>query len=158
DPAGSRHSAVTRARTGAAWCAALVVLAAPPAAGQGGGGWIASVGIGALEQRVDAGYGLEKYSGQALEVGVGGRPGARWTVQLRGLGGELQAANAADLDRRVGEAEALAGYKVASLWGFYGGVTVRAISNDAGRQRWVVGRIGAEVRPAFSGERLHAVG
>jgi len=147
---------VIRNRHAAACVAALLVFTAERAASQGR--WIGTGGLGYVEQRVDAGYGLEQFSGLALEFGVDGRLSSHVAITLRGLGGELQAADAADLDRRIGEAEVLARYKLASVWGFYGGVTLRAISSDAGRQHWVVGRIGAEVRPAFSGGRLHAIG
>jgi len=148
---------VIRARAGAA-CAVLITLVPQPAASQGGGRWTAFGGIGFLEERVDASFGLEKFSGLALEFGVTARVSSRLAVDARGLGAELPAASAEDLDRRVGEAEALARYRLASVWGLYGGVTVRSISNDAGGQHWVVGRVGAEVRPAFSGGRLHAIG
>ena len=49
-----------------------------------------------------------------------------------------------DLDRRIGEAELSAVMLLTPSWGFYGGLTMRAIANDAGRQRWLLGRIGAE--------------
>lgn len=149
---------MTRARVAAVWGAVLVVLTASPAASQSGGRWIVSGGIGFLEERVDAGYGLEKFSGLALEFGVTARLSSRLAVDARGLGAELPASNVEDLDRRVGEADALARYRIASVWGVYAGVTLRSISNDAGSQHWVIGRVGAEVRPAFSGGRLHAVG
>ena len=112
-----------RIRNAAAWVAALLVLTAGRAASQGR--WIGTGGLGYVEQRVDAGYGLEEFSGLALEFGVEGRLSSRLAITLRGLGGELQSADAADLDRRIGEAEALASYTLASVWGFYGGVTLR---------------------------------
>jgi hypothetical protein len=119
---------------------------------------VAGGGIALVEYRVDAGYGPERFNGPGLELDVARRFGSHFTLRLSGAGAGLQAAATGDLDRRLGEADASARFMVVPLWGVYGGVTWRAISNDAGRQRWVFGRLGAELRPAFSGDRIHAVG
>ena len=137
-------------------CAALLLVAAQSVAGQSS--WVAGGGVAFLEYRVDAGYGPERYNGPALELSLERRFGARLTLRLSGAGAGLQAAAAGDLDRRLGQADMNARFMIAPVWGLYGGLTMRAIANDAGRQHWVFGRIGAEVRPAFSGEEFHAVG
>ncbi len=140
----------------AACGAGLTVFGTQPAVAQGV--WIAGGGIGFIEHRVNAGYGRERFGGLALEFDLERRFGSRLVVRVRGLGAELQATATGDLDRRLGEAEANARFAVTPIWGVYGGVSLRAVSSDAGRQHWVFGRIGAEVRPAFTGNRLHAVG
>jgi hypothetical protein len=63
-----------------------------------------------------------------------------------------------DLDRRLGDAELSATLAVKPWWGFYGGLTLRAIANDAGAQQWVLGRIGVELHSSFTGEQFRAVG
>ncbi|HUC39768.1 MAG TPA: hypothetical protein VMR92_02965 [Gemmatimonadales bacterium] len=136
--------------------AVLVVVAARPVAAQGG--WVLGGGIAFVEYRVDAGYGPERFNGPGLELNMARHFGSRVTLGLSGTGAGLQAAASGDLDRRLGEADASARFMVTPVWGVYGGVTWRAISNDAGRQHWVFGRLGAELRPTFSGDRIHAVG
>lgn len=111
-----------------------------------------------VEERVDAGFGLERFSGVGLGLDVERRLGSRFTVGLRGQGATLQPDASGDLDRRIGEAELSALMSMTRSWGFYGGMTLRAIANDAGRQHWLLGRIGAEVRPAFTGDRFRAIG
>lgn len=137
---------------GAMW----MCCSAAPALGQTG--WGVGGGIAYLEHRVDAGYGRERFSGLALELHVERQFGERLSLQLRGQGGGLQPAGGGDLDRRIGEAEMRARVSIGQVWGVYGGLTVRAISSDAGRQRWTFGRIGAEVRPAFTDTHLRAIG
>ena len=136
--------------------AVLLLVTAQSVAGQSS--WVAGGGIAFLEYRVDAGFGPERFSGPGLELSVERRFGSRLTLGLSGAGAGLQAAVAGDLDRRLGQADASVRYMIAPVWGLYGGLTMRAISNDAGRQHWVFGRIGAEVRPAFTSEGFHAVG
>jgi hypothetical protein len=128
---------------------------ATPALGQSG--WVVGGGIAYLEHRVDAGYGRERFSGLALQLSIERQFGRRLTLGLRGEGGGLEAA-AGDLDRRIGEAEASARVTVGAMWGVYGGLVLRAIASDAGRQRWTFGRLGAEVRPAFTDPHLRAIG
>jgi hypothetical protein len=138
------------------WSLALLVCTGTPAFSQTA--WVVGGGVEYLEHRVDAGYGRERFTGLALELDVERRFGSRVAVRLRGEGGGLEAAAAGDLDRRIGEAEASARVAIGAVWAVYGGLTLRAISSDAGRQRWSFGRFGVEVRPAFTDARLHAVG
>ena len=107
---------------------------------------------------MDAGFGLERFSGVGLGLEVERRLGERFTIGLGGQGAKLQPDDSGDLDRRIGEAELRALLSMTPAWGFYGGLTMRAIANDAGRQQWLLGRIGAEVRPAFTGDRFRAIG
>jgi hypothetical protein len=120
--------------------------------------WTASGHVALIEHRVDAGFGAERFRGLGLGLQLQRRVGSRLTLQLAGQGAELQAAASGDLDRRVGDADLRAHVAVGPSWGFYTGLTLRAVASDAARQRWVFGRVGAEVRPAFSGDRLTAVG
>lgn len=136
--------------------AVLLLVAARSVTAQAS--WTAGGGIAFLEYRVDAGYGPERYNGPALELNLERRLGSRLTVRVSGAGAGLQAAATGDLDRSLGQADVGARFMIAPVWGLYGGLTVRAISNDAGRQHWVFGRIGAELRPAFTSEGFHAVG
>ncbi|MGE5803578.1 MAG: hypothetical protein ACM358_15130 [Gemmatimonadota bacterium] len=112
-----------------------------------------------VEERVEVeGFGLERFSGVGLGLEVERRLGARFTLGLHGQGATMEPDASGDLDRRIGEAEFRALLSVTPSWGFYGGLTLRAIANDAGRQRWLLGRIGAELRPAFTGDRFRAIG
>lgn len=120
--------------------------------------WMVGGRLALVEERVDAGFGLERFSGVGLGLDVERRLGSRFTVGLRGQGATLQPDASGDLDRRIGEAEVSAQMSMTPSWGFYGGMTLRAIANDAGRQQWLLGRIGAEVRPAFTGDRFRAIG
>ena len=80
------------------------------------------------------------------------------TVGLRVQGATHRPDEEGDLDRRIGEAELSSVVAIAPWWGFYGGVTLRAVANDAGRQQWTLAKLGAQVRPAFTGNRFHAIG
>ena len=134
----------------------FLLMAARPALTQSP--WTVSGRLALVEQRVDAGFGLERFSGVGLGLDVERRFGSRFTVGLRGQGATMQPDAEGDLDRRIGEAELSAGLTIAPWWGFYGGVTVRAVANDAGRQHWVLAKLGAELRPAFSGNAFRALG
>jgi hypothetical protein len=136
----------------------LLVIGASPALPQSPSPWLVSGHLALVEQRVDAGFGLERFSGVGLGLDIERRLGSRFTVGLRGQGATIRPDSSGDLDRRIGEAELSSVLSMAPWWGFYGGVTLRAISNDAGRQHWFLGRIGAEVRPAFTGDRFRALG
>jgi hypothetical protein len=107
---------------------------------------------------VDAGFGLERFSGVGLGLDVERRLGSRFTVGVRGQGATMSPDASGDLDRRIGEAAASATLAMKPWWGFYGGLMLRAIASDAGAQHWVLGRIGAELRPTFTGDRFSAVG
>ena len=120
--------------------------------------WTVSGRLALVEQRVDAGFGLERFSGAGLGLEVERRLGSRFTVGLRGQGATLRPDEEGDLDRRIGEAELSSVVAIAPWWGFYGGVTLRAVANDAGRQQWTLAKLGAQVRPAFTGNRFHAIG
>ena len=111
-----------------------------------------------VEHRVNAGFGNERFSGWALGLDVARRFGRRATLHVAGQGAQLRPAATGDLDRRVGEIEAGAAVAGGSWWGFYGAVVLRAVASDAARQRWLFGRLGAEVHPAFTGENLRAIG
>jgi len=146
---------VTRAARGAV-ALFFLFIAARPAFTQSP--WTVSGRLALVEQRVDAGFGLERFSGVGLGLEVERRLGSRFTVGLRGQGATVQPDAEGDLDRRIGEAELSAGLTIAPWWGFYGGVTRRAVANDAGTQQWVLAKLGAELRPAFSGNRFRAFG
>jgi len=137
-------------------CTTLLVLAARDVAAQKP--WVVGGGIAFLEYRVDAGYGPERFNGPELELNVERQFGSRVWLRLSGAGAGLQASSAGDLDRQLGQADVDARFLISPIWGFYGGLTAWAISNDAGRQHWVFGRLGAELRPAFTAQRFHAVG
>lgn len=110
-----------------------------------------------VEERVNAGFGLERFSGVGLGLGVERRLGS-FTVGVRGQGATMQPDASGDLDRRLGDAELSATLAVKPWWGFYGGLTLRAIANDAGAQQWILGRIGVELHSSFTGEQFRAVG
>lgn len=114
--------------------------------------------MGIVEHRVAAGFGNELFTGWAIGLEVERQFGTRVHVQLLGQGAELRPAAAGDLDRRIGEIEARARVALRPWWGVYSAVTLRVVASDAARQRWRVGRIGAEVRPSFSGGSMHAIG
>ncbi len=118
--------------------------------------WVASADIAIVEHRVDAGFGSERFSGWTLGLEVARRFGRRVTVRVAGQGGQLQPAASGDLDRRIGEIEAGAQVAAGRWWALYGAVTRRAVASDAARQRWLFGRVGVEVHPAFTGENLRA--
>jgi hypothetical protein len=133
-------------------------MAARPALTQSPSPWTASALLALVEQRVDAGFGLERFSGVGLGLAVERRLGSRFTLGLRGQGATVRPDAEDDLDRRIGEAELSAGFAIAPWWGFYGGLTLRAVANDAGRQQWALAKLGAEVHPAFTGNRFRAIG
>ena len=120
--------------------------------------WLVSGRLALVEQRVDAGFGLERFAGIGLGLDVERRLGSRFTVGLRSQGATVRPDDSGDLDRRIGEVEFNTGMALKPWWGVYGGVMRRAIANDAGSQQWTLVRVGVEVRPAFSGGRLHALG
>ncbi len=136
---------------------ALVMLAgASPVAGQSS--WSATGHMAIIDYRVDGGYSVERFEGWALGIAIARQLGPRLTVRLMGQGAQLRAEREADLDRSIGDAELSARLTVADWWGFYSGLTLRAVANDAARQRWTLGRIGVAVQPAFSGGRMRAIG
>jgi hypothetical protein len=137
---------------------ALALLAgASPVAGQSS--WTATGHMAIVDYRVDAGFGsVERFDGWALGIDIARQLGPRLTVRLMGQGAQLRAERAGDLDRRIGDAELSARLTVADWWGFYSGLTLRAVANDAARQRWTLGRIGVAVEPAFSGGSMRAIG
>lgn len=137
-------------------CALLLVGVARPVVAQSS--WVLGGGLEFLEYRVDAGFGPERFNGPGLELSLARNFGTHVSLRVSGAGAGLQASAAGDLDRQLGQADVDARYLISSVWGFYGGLTARAISNDAGRQHWVFGRVGAEVRPAFTAQRFHALG
>jgi len=114
--------------------------------------------VALVEQRVDAGFGLERFAGVGLGLDVERRLGSRLTAGLRAQGATVRPDDDGDLDRRIGEAEFSAVLALKPWWGLYGSIMRRAIANDAGRQQWTLVRLGADLRPAFSGGRLHALG
>ena len=120
--------------------------------------WTVSGRLAWVEERVNAGFGLERFSGAGLGLEIQRRLGSRFTVGVRGQSATLTPDASGGLDRRVGEAEASATLAIKPWWGFYGSVTRRTIANDAGAQGWTLARIGAEIRPAFTGERFRAIG
>ena len=120
--------------------------------------WLVSGRLALVEQRVDVGFGLERFTGVGLGLDVERRLGSRFTVGLRTQGATIRPDDSGDLDRRIGEAELSAVMTLKPWWGLYSSVMRRAIANDAGSQQWTLVRLGAEVRPAFSGGRLHALG
>jgi len=138
--------------------AALFLLLIGPRPARSQSPWLVSGRLALVEERVDAGFDLERFSGVGLGLEVERRLGSRFTIGLGGQGATLQPDASGDLDRRIGEAALNALMSMTPAWGLYGGLTVRAIANDAGRQRWLLGRIGAEVRPAFTGDRFRAIG
>jgi hypothetical protein len=140
--------------------AALVLLLIPAGAraARAQSAWLVSGRLALVEQRVDAGFGVERFAGVGLGLDVERRLGSRFTVGLRGQGATVRPDDSGDLDRRIGEAELGAAMALKPWWGVYGSVMRRAIANDAGSQQWTLVRIGAELRPAFSGGRLHALG
>ena len=139
-----------------AWTFFLLLVAVRPALTQST--WTLSGRLALVEQRVDAGFGLERFSGTGLGLEVERRLGSRFTVGLRGQGATIRPDAEGDLDRRIGEAELTSVLAIAPWWGFYGGVILRAVANDAGKQHWTLAKLGAEVRPAFTGNRFHAIG
>lgn len=140
----------------AALLVSLVAVGTRAAGGQSP--WLVSGRLALVEQRVDAGFGLERFTGVGLGLDVERRLGSRFTVGLRTQGATIRPDDSGDLDRRIGEAELSAVMALKPWWGLYSSVMRRAIANDAGSQQWTLVRLGAEVRPAFSGGRLHALG
>jgi hypothetical protein len=111
-----------------------------------------------IDYRVDAGFGTERFSGWALGLEAARHFGPRVVLHLAGQGAQLRPEAAGDLDRRVGEIEAGAQVLADVWWGLYGSMTLRAVTSDVARQRWLFGKIGAEVHPSFTGEKLRAIG
>ncbi len=139
-------------------CLVALVLSVDVGPASGQGSWSAAGRMTIVDYRVDDGYGVERFNGWALGVEVARQFGPRFTVRLMGQGAQLRSEGAGDLDRRIGDAAVSARFAVAEWWGLYGGLSLRAVVNDAARQRWVFGRIGAEVRPAFTGGHIRAIG
>lgn len=134
----------------------LIAFGARPSRAQSD--WLVSGRLALVEQRVDAGFGLERFAGVGLGLDVEHRFGSRFTLGLRSQGATVRPDDSGDLDRRIGEVEFNAVMALKPWWGVYGGVMRRAIANDAGSQQWTLVRVGAELRPAFSDGRLHALG
>lgn len=134
----------------------LIAVGSPPARAQSV--WLVSGRLALVEQRVDVGFGLERFTGVGLGMDVERRLGSRFTLGLRAQGSTVRPDDSNDLDRRIGEAELSAVMAMKPWWSLYSSVMRRAIANDAGSQQWTLVRLGAELRPAFSGSRLHALG
>ena len=143
-------------RVSAALLPFLIAFSARTARAQSA--WLVSGGLALVEQRVDAGFGLERFAGVGLGLGVERGLGSRFTIGLRTQGTTVRPDDSGDLDRRIGEVELSAVMALKPWWGIYSSVMRRAIANDAGSQQWTLVRVGAEVRPAFSGGRLYALG
>lgn len=144
-------------------CGLVLVLPAGAGSVASQSAWTVSGRMAIVDYRVDAGsvdagFGAERYDGWALGVDVARHFGSRFTVRLMGQGGQLRLNGTGDLDRRIGDAELSACLTVADWWGFYSGLSVRAVANDAARQRWIFGRIGVAVQPAFTGGSMRAIG
>ena len=122
------------------------------------GPWTISGRVAWVEERVDAGFGLERFNGVGLGLEVERRLGSRFTIGLRAQGATMSPDAGGDLDRRLGDAAVNATLAMKPWWGFYGGLGLRAIANDAGAQHWGLGRIGAEGHPTVTGGRFRAGG
>ena len=134
---------------------ALLLLPLSRAAGQER--WAAAARLTFTEHRVDAGFGVERFSGLGLGID-GARRFGRLTVGIVAQGTHLAARTSNELDRRLGEVGASVNVSVGAWWGFYGGLSARSIASDAARQHWLLGRVGLEARPPFTGARAHAIG
>lgn len=139
-------------------CGLVLVLPAGAGSVAGQSAWTVSGRMAIVDYRVDAGYGAERYDGWALGADIARQVGSRLSIRLMGQGAQLRAEGLEDLDRRVGDAELSARLNVADWWGFYTGLTLRAVADDAARQRWTLGRIGVAVQPAFTAGSVRAIG
>jgi hypothetical protein len=119
--------------------------------------WSAGGRIVLVEHRIEAGFGAERYSGFGLGVEGARRLSRRVSVTLAAQGTQLRSATAGELDRRMGEIDLRGRLAMASWWGFYGGLTARAIASDASREHWMLGRVGAEIRTPFTGGTTYAL-
>ncbi len=146
-------------RSSIVWCG----LALVPALGATTSGASAQSAVSAFasasaaEHRVDIGYGVDRFSGVVLGFGTVVRWRPRVVTVLTVQGGTLEARSARDLERRVADVAVDARYAVGSWFSLTGGVGLRSVANDVGRQRWVLVRFGGEARPAFMGTPMRAV-
>lgn len=136
---------------------AALLLSFSIARAVGQGRWTAASRLTLTEHRVDAGFGVERFSGVGIGVDAARRFG-RLTLGVAAQGTHLAAQASSELDRRMGEVGGTLTLAVGSWWGVYGGLSSRSLASDAARQHWVLGRLGVEARPSFSGARARAIG
>jgi len=141
----------------ALFSAGLALLLLPFGRAAGQERWTAATRLTFTEHRVDAGFGTERFSGLGLGVD-GSRRFGRLTVGIAAQGTHLAARRSSELDRRLGEVGATFNLTVGPWWGFYGGLSARSVASDAARQHWLLGRVGIEARPSFTGVHAHAIG
>jgi hypothetical protein len=110
-----------------------------------------------LDHRVDAGSGLERSSGVVFgaEVRVGLK--RRLTLSAAGSAGQLDARGGDAIDRDVAQLSLGAEVQALAWLALDAGFTRRSYTTVLARQRWSIGRLGAEARIPFSGGRTHAV-
>ena len=108
------------------------------------------------EQRVDAGFGLERAAGWIGGVAIGGRVGA-FALQAHARTGRLLLRSATGTNRDVAELGLDASWWLRPWIAARGAVLVRGYAADIGRQRWNMTEVGAEVRVPFAEGRMRGV-
>lgn len=110
-----------------------------------------------LDYRVEAGFGPERSSGVVFggEIRIG--LNHRLMLSAAGSAGHLEARAGDAIDGDVAQLS-LGAEVLALAWlALDAGFALRSYSTVLARQRWTLGRVGAEARVPFSGGRTHAV-
>ena len=108
-----------------------------------------SAGIAALEYRIDAGLGTERYRGLGAAAAVEVEAGSSLYLSLDVATGRLPAEEAADLDRELGQVGLDARVPVTSWLAAHGGWAMRTYSASIARSREHMLRVGGEARIHF---------
>lgn len=111
----------------------------------------------AVEYRLDAGFGLERYTGLVARGGMTLEIRAPFELAVDVGLGRLAGRTAGALDRDVGQLGIAARVHLADWLVGESGLIVRAFGTDLARQRWVVLGVGGEARLPFLGGAMQGV-
>jgi hypothetical protein len=132
--------------TRASWTLLGAVLVAPAAAQRP---VTVSGGFAYLDYRIDAGFGIERFSG------ISGTAAAHFTV-MRGVNGvaglalgQLDAATSGALNRSLTQLALTAKVPMGQLVEWQAGVMLRSYGTRLAHQRWMVASLGAELHVPF---------
>ena len=116
----------------------------------------AAASAAAMEVRVDAGSGVERFSGPLIG-GEGVVNAGRWTFALRLGDGSLTARTSGGVNRDVGELALEARGRAGPALAFFALARRCVYSTDFARQRWSTLHLGIEGRVPFVGGAVQAV-
>ena len=135
----------------------LAALLLPAPARAQSGVRVAAI-VAHADHRVEAGFGPERSSGFLLGSELRLEAGRGLAFAAAGSAGKLAATASDALDRDLAQLNVGAELMPLGWLALEAGLIVRTYSTVVARQRWTLGRLGAEARVPLSGEVLHVLG